>query len=195
MKNVLPVLLIFLIAAQAVIAADTDPNDPNQILQTKWNAVISILQNNQIDQKAKEDKIGQITDPLFDFPLMAKLALGRKNWPKLTSTQREKFTELFIERLKSSYQEKILLYTDEKVVFKPAIQKKKTVHIPIGLISKDQTVAMLYKFRKVKQQWKIYDVQIQGVSILLTYRSQFDDILSHGTVDDLLARLAKPPDS
>jgi phospholipid transport system substrate-binding protein len=51
---------------------------------------------------------------------------------------------------------------------------------------------MLYKLRKVAKRWKIYDVEIQGVSILLTYRSQFDEILSRGTVEDLLSRLEKP---
>jgi phospholipid transport system substrate-binding protein len=61
------------------------------------------------------------------------------------------------------------------------------------LISKDTKVAVLYKLRKVDKCWKIYDVEIQGVSILLTYRSQFDDILSSGTVNDLLSRLEKPP--
>jgi phospholipid transport system substrate-binding protein len=52
----------------------------------------------------------------------------------------------------------------------------------------------LYKLRKVQKAWKIYDVEIQGVSVLLTYRSQFDEILSHGTVKELLSRLEKPTD-
>jgi phospholipid transport system substrate-binding protein len=51
---------------------------------------------------------------------------------------------------------------------------------------------VLYKLRKVRKRWKIYDVEIQGVSILLTYRSQFDDILRNGSVEELLARLEKP---
>jgi len=62
------------------------------------------------------------------------------------------------------------------------------------LISKDKKVAMIYKLRKVEKEWKIYDVEIEGVSILLTYRSQFDDILSRGTVEDLLSRLENPED-
>ena len=61
------------------------------------------------------------------------------------------------------------------------------------LISKDKKVTIIHKLRKVEKRWKIYDVEIQGVSILLTYRSQFDDILSKGTVEDLLSRLENPP--
>lgn len=174
----------------------TDPNipkDPNELLRYKWDAVVSILQKKDIDQKDKEKRISKVISPIFDFPLMAKLALGRKHWPKFTPPQREKFTKLFTERLKKSYREKISLYKDEKVLFKPKVQKKKTIYIPMELRYEDKKVAILYKLRKVDKRWKIYDVEIQGVSILLTYRSQFDEILRRGTVKDLLSRLEKPP--
>ncbi len=171
-----------------------DPNDPEELLRNKWDAVVLTLQKEDIDQKDKEKQISKIVSPIFDFPLMAKLALGRKHWPKFTPPQREKFTRLFTERLKRSYWEKIALYKDEKVLFKPTVKKKKTIYIPTELIHEDKKVAILYKLRKVDKRWKIYDVEIQGVSILLTYRSQFDEILRRGTVEDLLSRLEKPPE-
>jgi len=171
-----------------------DPNDPNELLSTKWKSIISILQNKDIDQKEKEKKFNEILSPYFDFPLMAKLALGREHWPKLTKAQHEKFTNLFTERLKTSYGKKVSLYKDEKVVINPKVQKKNTVYIPTELVSQDQKVDILYKIRRADKGWKIYDVEIQGVSVLLTYRSQFDDILRRGTIEDLLSRLEKPPD-
>jgi phospholipid transport system substrate-binding protein len=193
--------LVVLIASQVVNADNKDPNDPNdpnnveRLLRGKWDAVISILQNKGLDRKAKEEKIDKIVTPMFDFPLMAKLALGRKHWPKFTLPQREKFTRLFSERLKKLYWEKITFYKDEKILFKPKVQKKKTIYyIPTELIHKDKKVAILYKLRKVEKHWKVYDVEIQGVSILLAYRSQFDEILRRGTAKDLLSRLEKPPE-
>jgi phospholipid transport system substrate-binding protein len=187
------VLLVILVACQGVNADNKDPNNPEELLRNKWDAIISILQKKDIYQKAKEKQISKIVSSIFDFPLMAKLTLGRKHWPKLTPPQRDKFTQLFTERLKKSYREKITLYKDEKVLFKPKEQKKKTIYIPSELTYKDKKVAILYKLRKVDKRWKIYDVEIQGVSILLTYRSQFDEILRRGTVKDLLSRLEKPP--
>ena len=171
-----------------------DPNDPNELLSTKWKSIISILQNKKFNQQTKEEYIKKTVSPYFDFPLMAKLALGREHWPKLTTAQSEKFTGLFTERLKTSYGKKLALYKDEKVVIKPKMQKNNTVYIPTELVSQDRKVDILYKIRRLDNGWKIYDVEIQGVSVLLTYRSQFDDILSRGTVEDLLARLEKPPD-
>ncbi len=200
MKKFWFVLLFLLVTSQAVNADDkvmNDPNDPNELsefLSIKWNAVISILQNKDIDKKAKETQIDKIVSPYFDFPLMSKLALGRKHWPKLTPQQCEKLIQLFTERLKTSYRNKISLYKDEKVLIKPKEQKNNTVYIPMALASKARKVEMLYKFHRVDKGWRIYDVEIQGVSILLTYRSQFNDILKHGTIQDLFSRLEKPPD-
>ena len=136
--------------------------------------------------------INKIICPIFDFPLMAKLALGRTHWPKLTPPQRDKFTQLFVERLKTSYREKVALYTNEEAIFKPALRDKKNLRVSMELISNEKRVAVLYKLRKVDERWKIYDVEIQGVSIILTYRSQFDDILHNGSVEDLLSRLENP---
>ena len=191
--------LLLLVVSQAAVADNNDPNDPNdpngprEVLRSKWDAVISILRNKDIEQKVKEMRIDKIVTPIFEFPLMAKLSLGRKHWPKLDSQQREKFTQLFSERLKKSYWEKIALYKNEAVLFKSTEKKKTTYIIPTELLYKDKKVAILYKLRKVGKSWKIYDVEIQGVSVLLTYRSQFDEILRHGTVKELLARLEKPP--
>ena len=211
MKSLWYVLLIFLVAGQAVNADDKDPNDPNELskagwdavikdpndpnelLRAKWDAVIKVLDTNDIDQKAKEKLIDKIVSPTFDFPLMAKLVLGREHWPKLTAPQCEKFTLLFTKRLKDSYREKIMLYANGKALFEPAVQHKSSIHILMVLISNDKKIDILYKFRKVEKCWKIYDVEIQGVSILLTYRSQFNDILHKGSVEDLLVRLENPP--
>ncbi len=192
-------LLVFLVLSQNALAADKDPNckdpnDPEELLRFKWDAVASVLQNKEMDLKAKEKKIDKIICPIFDFAVMGKLALGRENWPKLNPQQQEKFIKLFVERLKTTYREKITLYTNETVSFKPALHKtnSKIINVPMELIYKDKKVVILYKLRKVEKRWKIYDVEIQGVSILLTYRSQFNDILRSGSVDDLLARLEKP---
>lgn len=198
MKNLWIAIIIILITCQVVNAAGKDPNDPNypkdpnELIRTRWNAVISVLRNKDLDQEARIKKINKIVDPIFDFQLMAKLALGRTHWSELNAKQQERFTKLFIERLKTSYREKIALYTNEEILFKPAVKKNNTIDIPMELTSKDQKIAILHKLRKEGKRWKIYDVEIQGVSILLTYRSQFDDILSKGTVEDLLSRLAEP---
>jgi len=199
MKSLYIAIIIILISCQGVNAGNKEPNDPNypsdpnELIRTKWDAVISVLRTKDLDQKTREKKINKIVSPIFDFPLMAKLSLGKEHWTEFTVPQREKFTRLFVERLRISYREKIAVYTDEQVVFKPAMKKKSTIYIPMELKSKDKKIALMHKLRKVDKRWKVYDVEIQGISILLTYRSQYNDILSKGTVEDLLSRLEELP--
>ena len=81
------------------------------------------------------------------------------------------------------------------------MQEKNSIHIPVVLISNDKEIAILFKFHKMdetggskmNEYWKIYDVEIEGVSVLLVYRAQFDDILNRGGVKELFFQLEKPP--
>ncbi len=178
-----------------------DPNNPMELLTAKWNAVLKVLQAKDVEQKLKENIIDRVVSPMFDFPLMGQLALGRTHWPKLDAAQREKFIQLFVTRLKALYLEKTALYTNEKFVLKAGVPKKNMVQIPMTLTSEGKDILILYKLHKLDEpgkskgsgRWRIYDVEIEGVSILLTYRSQFDDILRRGTVQDLLSQLEKSP--
>lgn len=172
-----------------------DPNDPNDLMRTKWDSVAKVLQNKELDEKSKADIVDYIISPIFDFELMGKLALGKTHWPKLNAADQKTFTALFVQRLKASYRDKIMMYKDEQVEFQPAVQKKEMIQIPMTLISDGKKTAIVYKLHRLDKTWKVYDVEIEGVSILLTYRSQFDDILARGTVKDLLSQLEKPAGS
>ncbi len=175
------------------------PTTPEEIVRTTWPATIAVLQDSSLDVAAKEKEIERLVTPLIDFELMAKLALGKTHWMRLTPSQRKRYVPLFVERIKRSYREKIALYKGEKILIKfppPGTAKKKSsriVHVPVELTTKDRQAIVLHKFRKAEKGWKLYDVEIEGVSILLSYRSQFNDILQTGTVEDLLTRLKEEP--
>ena len=190
MKNLIYAVLVTFIFSQPAIADDT--KDAEEVLKGKLEQVISVLEKKELNEKAKKKEIVEIVTPMFNFSLMSKLTLGKKHWPGFTKEQKERFTELFTKRLKDSYLDKMMLYTDEKIEYKESVQVGKKVQIPTILTSKDNKISMLYKLYKSKQGWKIYDIEIQGVSLVSTYRSQFDEILRNKTVDDLLAKLEKP---
>ncbi|MCK5171757.1 MAG: ABC transporter substrate-binding protein [Planctomycetes bacterium] len=164
-------------------------SDPNELVRTKWYEIISVLDKKDAEGIDKKAAIDKIISPLFDFGLMSKLVLGRRHFSKFGSAQYAKFTKLFADKLKSSYFDKMSLYTDQKALIKPGFFKGSGFYVPIDLVSGSNRIEMVYKLRKVEACWKIYDVEIQGVSILLTYRSQFDDILRGDSVEQLLSRL------
>jgi len=193
MKNLLIAVVSLLLFSQT--AAADDKSEIDNLLKTNLDAVFTILQKNDLDQQAKNKEIIDIVTPMFDFELMARLSLGKKHWSGLSQDKKERFIELFIKRLKASYLSNFNLYTDEKVLYEPSVQVKKKIHTPTYLVSKDKKISILYKFYKAQENWKIYDLEIQGVSIIRSYRSQFSSILESGTVDDLLLKLENPADS
>ncbi len=186
----------------ATIGAAQDSNevkpavqkDPQLLMRTALDQVLTVLRNQELDPQVREKKLGDLVAPLFDFPLMAQLSLGKPHWSKLTPAQQSRFTSLFVERLKDTYRDKLAHYTDEKVIFKPAVLKDKKVLIPTEIVSKEKPFAIVYSLYQVEKTWKVYDVEVEGISLIRTYRSQFDEVLRKGTVEDLFKQLEKPQD-
>jgi phospholipid transport system substrate-binding protein len=179
--------LLFL--SQAVTADDKSAAE--EFIKSNLGAVFSVLQKKDLSQPARKSEVVEIVTPMFDFKLMAKLSLGKKYWPDLSREHKERFTELFVERLRQSYLNKLTAYTDEKIIYEPPVAVKKKVHVPTLLVSQGKKISMLYKLYSSNNTWKIYDVEIQGVSIIRSYRSQFKEILQNGTFDELLQKMQK----
>lgn len=190
MANLLYAVLSLLIISQIVIADDKSVAE--KLLKSKIDAIYEVVQKKELEPEARNNQVIEIVTPIFDFPLMARLALGRKYWPDLSKEKKERYAKLFTKRLRSSYLEKLTLYENQQVVYKEPVQVKKKIHMPTELISKNNKISMLYKLYKSKDSWKIYDVEVQGVSIISTYRSQFSQVMDNGTIDDLLLKLEKP---
>ena len=166
-----------------------------EFIESNLDAVFTILQKKDLSPQARKSEIVEILTPMFDFKLMAKLSLGKKYWPGLSRDQKERFTEQFVKRLRQSYLNKLTAYTDEKIIYESPVAVQKKVHVPTLLISKGKKTSMLYKLYSSNNTWKIYDVEIQGVSIIRSYRSQFNEILQNGTFDDLLQKMQKSADN
>ena len=192
MKTILTTVAILLFLSPFAGAADNET--AQQILQRNLDAVFAVLEKKDLGEQAKQNEIEAIVTPMFDFPLMAKLSLGKKHWLGLTKEQKDRFTDLYIKRLRQSYLDRITDYTDEKVIYGSVVEIDKKVRIPTDLVSKGSKISMLYKLYASESGWMIYDIEIQGVSLIRSYRSQFNEILNKGTFEDLIAKMQKPID-
>jgi phospholipid transport system substrate-binding protein len=192
MKRTIILVLIAMVLGIAGVQAE-DTTAVESLLKEKVDAALTILRQPDQDLATKKKAIVTIIEPLFDFPLMAKLVLGKTHWLSLTPTEQKRFETLFVERLKSSYIDKIDLYSDEQIAWKPALDEGgNKVRIPAVIVSKDKEITILYKLHHFSEQWKIYDVEVQGVSIVTSFRSQFNQILTTGTKADLFKELETP---
>ena len=186
MKMRLVAILFALILPPALVADEL--SEVQDLTQEKILALTEILKDNTLDKETRNAKIIAEIEPIFDFPRMAQLSLGRA-WKELDASQKKEFSELFIKRMQDSYLEKLEFYTDEKVEFQEAKKVKNRIHVLTLLLSKGDTYEMLYKLYKSKEGWKIYDVEILGVSVIQTYRSQLQSALKNRSIEDLLAQL------
>lgn len=180
---------IFCMSLFATPAFSAVPSEASALIESKIDAVMVLLQNKVLDKTDRNTQIIALVSPIFDYQTMAKLSLGKKHWPQLSQEKQDAFSDLFTKRLQSSFLEKLDIYTDEKVLYGKAESNGSKVQVPTTLISKDSRIEMLYKLYSTAAGWKVYDVEVGGVSVIQTYRSQFDGVLSEGSIDDLLEKL------
>jgi phospholipid transport system substrate-binding protein len=167
-----------------------DKTDIQVSMKKTIGEITSLIQDETIAKEVRNRQIETIVTPLFDFGLMARLSLGKTQWKKITPEERKTFTTLFEERVKQSYMSKLDLYTDEVVIIDDAVQVKSRIHLSTHLIRKNERRDILYKFYKSKKRgWLIYDVDILGVSIIQTYRTQFAGILKEDSFAKLIEKL------
>jgi len=188
MKRVLCLLLfVFLLSQVAVADVETEAEKK---LKTSVDKVLTVLSDKELTLDEKKSKVIEITNTVFGFSLMAKLSLGKEHWSQFNSEQRAEFTSLFIKLFQDFYVDKLDLFSNEEVVFQPPIiANEKKVQIPTVLLSKGKKYSVLYKMAKTKNGWRIYDIAIEGVSIIHTYRSQYHHILEEGEIEDLLTKM------
>ena len=188
--NMLLVTIFSLSFGTTFLFAD-EISEIREMTKEKVDHVISTLKDDSLSKAEKKEGILKTIDSLFDFSLMARLSLGKKHWTTLSTEGRAEFSELFVEKLKQSYLDKLDLYTDEEVVVDEAIlTKKNRVEVLTYLVSKDDKMEMTYKLYKTKKNvWMVYDVDVLGVSIVQTYRSQFSGILKKESLEELIERL------
>ena len=187
MKKFLLFLVLLLMSSQVVIVHAGTKEEAEKLLQTSVNEVLAILSDKELPMEEKKSKVVKITNEIFNFSLMAKLSLGKQHWTQFNPEQRAEFTSQFIELVQHIYTSKLDLFSDEKVLFKPTeVLGEKKVQIPTILISKGKKFSVLYKMASSNNAWMVYDVEIEGVSVIHTYRSQYNHILASGTAEDLL---------
>ncbi len=168
--------------------------EPLETLKVPVDQVLGILNDPQYQDAAHNDaqreEIWETIRQVFDFPVMAKLALAR-NWKKFTLQQRKEFTNLFAELLESTYVDKIQGgYEEEKILYlgqKMVSDSKARVRTKI--LRSSVNIPITYSMLKRDDVWKVYDVKIEGVSLIKNYRTQFNHILAKDSPAQLIERL------
>ena len=187
MRRVLPGLLIlmFLISplhAEAGLPLDTVQGHVNNVLNVLRNPALQ----GEANKEAKEKKIESIADQMFDYIALSKLTLGR-SWKEFNKEQQKEFVSLYRSILEKAYMDKILSYTDEKVLFdKEMMLSEIKAEVQTRIITKSAEIPINYRVYLKDGQWRVYDVIIEGISLIKNYRTQFREILANNPPEEVL---------
>jgi phospholipid transport system substrate-binding protein len=166
--------------------------DPTEIVKSTVDQVINILSNPAYKAPSQKSRrralVKQVVSQHFDFEEMARRSLGAP-WRNLSGSQRAEFVRLFSDLLESSYADKIERYTDEKVVYVGEHQDDDYAEVRSLVMRANDRIPLDYRLFLTSGGWKIYDVSIEGVSLVSNYRSQFSRIIHESSYGELVRRL------
>ncbi|MGQ9653478.1 MAG: MlaC/ttg2D family ABC transporter substrate-binding protein [Thermodesulfobacteriota bacterium] len=164
--------------------------EPMEVIRTSTNQVLGVLKDPQyIDRpEAREQRIWDIAYPRFDWEEMAQRSLA-VHWRERTPGEKKEFVELFSRLLHKSYIGKITQYKDEKIEYVGEEIKGPRAEVKTKILSKGLEIPVEYRLLQRSSGWLIYDVIIEGVSLVNNYRNQFNRIVVSSGYKDLVQRM------
>jgi len=166
---------------------------PTDQVRGTIDRVLTILQNPTLKstdkRQERRDQLSKVISARFDFPEMARRSLGAE-WRRLTPPQQEDFIELFTELLRNAYVADIESYKGEKVIYKRETQEDQFALVQTIVRSPEGAeYSFDYRLHLVGNEWKVYDVVIENVSIVNNFRSQFARVINRSSYDGLIRAL------
>ena len=175
-----------------VLATDTPPD---VLARTTTNEVLAILKQDKYLQNGNLGKVYQLVEakilPNFDFSRMTQLVIG-KHWPSATARQKQALVTEFRNLLVRTYSSSLTAFTNQTVEFKPLAIKPDDTDVTVRSEIRQpggQPIPIDYRMYKTAFGWKIYDVTIDGVSLVTNYRSSFSSTIRQKGIDGLIKTL------
>ncbi len=176
-----------------VAASTTSMASPTEVVQVAVEQVVRVAEDADLGRPAaaeqRRTEIRRIAENLFDFPEMARRSLAR-HWTDRTSQQRQEFVRLFTAILERSYFGRLENYSGERIVYtgETVDGDFATVRSKI-VVGRKGEVPVEYRLHLVGSRWAVYDVLIEGVSFVSTYRAQFNRIIQTSSYADLIEKM------
>ena len=162
---------------------------PLQAVEKGTEEVLRLLQDQDMDKETRRAHIRNVVDDHFDFQEMAMRALGPP-WREQPSEKQQEYVSAFSDFLFGVYIDRIERYSDETVVYE--LGEEGESHAVVQALIEGAQVGQIpveYRMHLTREEWRVYDVVIEGVSLVNNYRGQFHAFLARNTFDDLLSRL------
>ncbi|MGH8513663.1 MAG: MlaC/ttg2D family ABC transporter substrate-binding protein [Gammaproteobacteria bacterium] len=167
--------------------------EPTEQIRAAVDRGVEVVKNAKLDG-AKErsetiQRLKQVVYPLFDFEEMGKRSLGA-HWRRLDPQRQKEFVALFTELLERTYANSINLYDGQTVVYSGETVDGDFAEVTTKIVTKKgEAFSAIYKMHRVDGKWKVYDVVVEGISVVNNYRSQFNRVIVNSSMEELMRRL------
>jgi phospholipid transport system substrate-binding protein len=191
MKTSLLTTALLVALGFGLLAPPADAGAPTDQLRAQVDRVLKLLDDPALKDKPKDKRaaVRKVADDIFDFGETAKRSLGR-HWADRTQAERDEFVRLFGDLLERSYISKIELYGGEKIQYISDKVEGEQASVMSKLLTKTNTeVPIEYRMLKKGERWLVYDVIIEGVSLVSNYRTQFNKIIQTSSYAELVKKM------
>jgi phospholipid transport system substrate-binding protein len=179
------IVIAVVVAATVVIARLAAAGEPTDALKTRVDRVLRLLEEPG-DRRAEMRKIA---DELFDFEEMSRRALG-PHWNARTPQEQREFTMLFADLLERTYVGRVESGRGGKVVYTGESLTGDEATVRTRIVTSQRTeVPVDYRMHRRDGRWQVYDVNIEGISLINNYRSQFNSVIQASSYAALVERL------
>jgi len=169
-----------------IAAADASPTDA---VRGSVDSILTLLQNKELDQATRRKEMRKVISERFDFRAMSQRTLAT-NWKKASKEQQQEFVQLFAQLIENTYIGRVEAYTDEKVDFPGEKVKGKKAVVETLILTATADIPIDYKvYQKKNGEWWVYDVIIEGISLISNYRSSYQEIVKKEGIDGLIAKM------
>jgi phospholipid transport system substrate-binding protein len=168
---------------------------PMETMKDNLDKVLQVLHDPELKGEAgkqiKIEKISRLSEKIFDFSEMSKRSLGLY-WKKLSDEQKARFVKLYRLLLKRTYADKIVSSRNEEIIYGRVVENTSAyVEVQTTVSTGKQNISVNYRLMRENNDWKVYDVVVEGVSLVQNYRQQFREILGKNSVEKLFDILEK----
>lgn len=192
MKNLPGITLIFfctlLLCLTTIPLSAQSAQGPLPQVEASVNDILGVLKDDTIQGEAQREQLSSLIRQRFDFATMSQYVLGPQ-WRKSTPADKDRFTSLFTDLLEASYLGKIEAYSDEKVSFTEERIEGTRAQVNTVVLSGSKEIPIEYRLKQHNAGWLVYDVIIEGVSLVRTYRENYREIVRKEGIKGLLERM------
>ncbi len=183
----------FFLCSFLLISVTVQAGEPESLIKQTINEVIDILKEEELKKQEnilqRRAEVRRVIEKRFDFEEMSKRSLAL-HWKKRTPEERQEFIPLFSDLLERSYVNKIESYTDEQILYTDETIDDNYAVVRTKIITKRNVeVPIEYRLLRKNGQWGVYDVVIEGVSLVNNYRNQFNKIIRKDSYEELVKRM------